>query len=485
LKKKSIWSLELNYNKFPTLEKDIEVDVLIIGAGITGLSVAYHLMFSNLKVCVVEKKSVGSGITSKTTGKLTYLQNLIYSKITDNYSFSVANLYYESQKEAIETVQKIINDNNIECDYKKQKSYLFGTYKEDIKKIKKEKELLEKMGVIVKDVKKLPINIHNYYGIGISDTAYFHPIKYLNSLADICSKKMPIYENTKIIDFKKENECFICFTNTNKIKTKKIVFACHYPFFTIPYLFPIRGYLERSYISASPVSDNKDVSGINSSTSSISFRYHNNYLIYLNGSHILANNFNYKENFKYLYKDLEKLTLIPEFIWSNEDIITSDYLPYIGEFKENLYIGVGYNTWGMTNGTIAGKVISDLILNNKNKYVNLFNPRRSISFFNIFYNMYSSLKPFIVNKLFKNKKFYNDKIIFTIRNGKNVGIYIDDNKKEHIVYNKCPHLGCSLVFNEEEKTWDCPCHSSRFDIDGKVVKGPSNYDISYKKNDKN
>ena len=478
--------LKNNYSK---LNNDVEVDVLIIGGGITGLSTAYHLINKDLKVALIEKNVIGSGVSSKTTAKLTYLQNLMYSKIEGEYNFEVAKKYLKSQKDALNLVKKIINKNDIECNFTKQKSYLFATLKEDVKNIKREKNLLENMGINVTEIKKIPINIHSYYGIRIDDSYYFHPIKYLNELAKICANNdIKIYEKTKVLDFKIENEKYICFTEEHKIITKKIVFACHYPFFTIPFLFPIKSHLERSYISASILSNNKNVSGISSNRHTTSFRFYsddvNNYLIYLKNSHSLANNYNVKENYKNLYKDLDFLKLKPSYMWSNEDIITNDNMPYIGKIKENLYIATGYNTWGMTNGSLAGKIISDIILNKENEYISLFNPLRQTSILKTFYNVYSSAKPFIQNKIVKNKDFYSKNVIFTKRNGKNIGIYIDNLGKEHIVYNLCPHLKCSLIFNEEELTWDCPCHSSRFDIDGYVIKGPSNYSITYKENKK-
>lgn len=488
----SIWQEDIQKNTYDELNNDIDVDILIIGGGITGISTAYHLLKSNLKVIVVEKNSIASGVTAKTTGKLTYLQDLMFSKISDKYSFDVAKQYYESQKDAIKLVRNIVEENKIYCDYVVQKSYLFASEKSEVIKVKKEQELLEKFGEKVGIVKKLPINIHNFYGISVSDTAYFHPVKYVNELAKICQKNgIQIYENTNVFDFKLDNNKYICYTNNNKIIAKKIVFACHYPFFTVPFLFPIKGYLERSYISASPVDKNKPVSGINTSKNTTSFRYHSslgkNYLIYLKGSHNLAFKYNVCDNFKELNKDLEKLDLIPNYLWSNEDIITNDYLPYIGLISDNLYIGVGYNTWGMTNGSLAGLILSDMILGKNNKYISLFNPMRDMAIDNVFsiiYDTYSSVKSIIDSKIYKNKKFYSDRVVFTKKNGKDVAIYIDKDGIKHMVYNKCPHLKCNLIFNEEELTWDCPCHSSRFDLDGYVIKGPSNYNISYKKSNK-
>ena len=184
---------------------------------------------------------------------------------------------------------------------------------------------------------------------------------------------------------------------------------------------------------------------------------------------------------------MKKLKLTPQYVWSNHDIITNDYLPYIGCLKSgdtSLLMGTGYNTWGMTNGSLAGKILSDMILEQENKYIPLFDPhrRKNIeSIKSIPINIYCSIKPFIQNKLFKKKSWYSKNIYFDKRNGKDVAIYKDENNKEHIVYNKCPHLKCSLIFNETEKTWDCPCHGSRFNIDGECIQGPSNYDIKFKK----
>ena len=134
---------------------------------------------------------------------------------------------------------------------------------------------------------------------------------------------------------------------------------------------------------------------------------------------------------------------------------------------------------------MGGKILSDIVLEKNNKYIDLFNPKRGINSSNIIkfpVSMVSNMKSFIGSKINKNKSWYSDKVSFEKRNGKNIGIYVDDKNKEHVVYNKCPHLGCSLEFNEIEKTWDCPCHGSRFDIDGKCINGPSNYNINYKDN---
>lgn len=492
MKKESIWTKNLKFKNIIKLNKDIDVDVLIIGGGITGLTTAYYLKDSNLNVCIVEKNYIGMGVTSKTTGKINYLQETIYSDLTSKYSFEIAKNYYESQRYAISKIKKIIENENIKCNFDKVESYVFTNDKNEINKIKNEKAILEKLNCKVKEHKSISINLKSKYAISVNDTYVFHPIKFLYSLKNICEKNnIKIYEQTKILNIKKENNNYISNTENNKIKAKKVIIACHYPFFLIPYMMPLKVYNEKSYITSSITNKYKKETFITSKIPTKSIRYHKDkgsYLLYLSNSHGTSNNLNIKSNFDKVLKELKKLKLHPEYIWSNEDLITVDKIPYIGKIEKNnnnLLLGTGYNTWGMTNGILAGCILSDMVLGKHNKYESLTDPLRAINIVNtgnILINIGKSAKGFIENKVNKNKSWYNKNIKFETRNGKNIAIY-NDGKKEHIVYSTCPHMKCTLIFNEIEKTWDCPCHASRFDLDGKCIKGPSNYDISYKEKD--
>lgn len=483
MKNYSIWSEEIK-NKYSKLDNDIKVDVLIIGGGITGISTAYHLRNSKLKVCLVEKNIIASGVTSRTTGKLTYLQENIYSKLKTYHSIDKTKLYLESQKDAIKIVKDIVNKEHIDCNLEKVSSYTFTKNKNN--KYYKEKELMKELNIKIKETNKLPNKENVYDSFYTEDTYVFHPIKYLNSLANICNKNnIKIYENTSILSINKENNFYICKTDTYTIKTKYIVLALHYPYFLIPFEMPIKCTLEKSYIEAYKVDKNYKFSAISISKPTISTRFYNdniNYQIYLSNSHNTSIHDNDLKNFYNLIKQKDKEV---DYLWSNKDIITNDSLPFIGSLNDNntILIGTGYNTWGMTNGSIAGKILSDIILNKENKYIELFNPRRSINLgkvINFPIILGSTLYSFSKSKIYKNKSWYSPNVKFEKRNGKNIAIYIDEKKHEHKVYNLCPHLKCSLTFNEIEHTWDCPCHGSRFDIDGHLIEGPSNYDISYK-----
>ena len=483
MKNTSIWLDALKKQSFKKLEKDINVDVLVVGGGITGISTAYHLSTGDLSVCLVEKNRILEGVTSRTTGKLTYLQENIYSKLVNFHGRDKAKLYLESQKDAIKLVKGIVDSNKIDCDLERVDSYVFEL--NDIEALENEIKLLQEFNVDLKlsDVFPTGENVNSSYFI--EDTYVFHPLKYLSKLVDICvDRGIKFYEDTKILSVDEEDDYFVCKSDEYTIRAKYVVIAVHYPYFLFPFLMPFKAYLEKSYIEAFEVDKNYKFSAINISKPIISTRYHGSndkvYQLYLTNSHNYCFKNDEEGNFEQLFRCRDCSV---DYAWSNKDIMTNDSLPYIGRLNnKNVLIGTGYNTWGMTNGSLAGKILADIILDRKNRYIELFEPHRKLnlgSFLNFPVILFSNAYSFIKSKISKNKEWYSDSVRFEKRNGKNVGIYIDEDNVEHIVYNLCPHMKCSLIFNEIEKTWDCPCHGSRFDIDGKSIEGPSNYDITY------
>ena len=475
----SIW---LDWNKktsYPNVQTDITTDVLIIGGGITGLTTAYFLKNHNLKITLVEMNKISHGVSSKTTGKITYLQENILSKIYYYHGLTKANNYLKSQYDAIRIIKGIIENENIKCDFEKNKSIIIDN---NSKKFDKEVNILKQLNV------DFTIENDSQKKLWVDNTYVFHPIKYLYQLADICTKsKIDIYENSKVTKIDKYNEIYEVTCNNFKIRAKKIVIATHYPYFLFPTLLPFKSTTEKSYIKAYKTNNNYHFNSITISKPTISTRFWSDnktvYKIVLGKAHNSSCKLNDLDNFYQLYSYAnEKI----DYLWSNNDIITNDALPYIGKIHkdEDIYIGTGYNTWGMTNGTLSGYLISKMILNQNNEYKQLFDPLRIFNVGNLLnfpIIIGSNVSSFLKSKIKKNKSWYKSNLKFEKRQGKNVAIYIDDNKKEHIVYNLCPHLKCSLIFNEIEKTWDCPCHGSRFDIDGKCIQGPSNYNITYKK----
>ncbi len=480
MKNQSIWNCS-NINRKPEKLEKKEVDILIIGGGITGITTAYFLMNSNQEILLIDKDQIGCGITSKSTAKISYIQKDIYQKLETTYNYNTSKLYYESQKDATNLLINIIKKENLEVNLEKVNSYLFTTKKDGIKKIKKEKDLLEKFGVTCYEKDSLPIPYNIKKTFYTEDNYTFNPKKYINQLSDIIKKKIDIKSNILAFNITRKDNIFLVKTNQGEIITKKVIIANHYPFFILPNLLPLRNYISREYINAAKYKTKQNFTAINIDQNTESIRFYQDYLIFVANNHRLTNNINYKKMYQKCRKDFQhKFGIIPEYSWMNQDIMTNDFLPIIGysdNKNKDLLIATGYNAWGITNGVIAAKIISDLINNIPNKYQKLFQPSRLhlIGVFNSIIDGGYYLKAYIQTTFYKNNSINKVKI-----NGKNYYQYIDQGGKKHYVKTTCPHMKCHLVFNQEELTWDCPCHGSRFDIDGNIIEGPSKCNISKK-----
>ena len=485
MKDKSIWSDSVTKNKYRTLKENISCDVLIIGGGITGFSTAYFLQNTDKKIVLVDGYKICHGTTAKSTGKLTYLQEDLLEKIKNIYDEDTSLKYLSSQKEAIRLAKKIILENDLKCNLESVNSYIFTDSISGKKKIKNTYQIIkDNSNAKLKD--SLPIKISCKKSLETNDTFVFNPVKFVYGIADVIKDRIEIYENTRVMNIEKKGDYLIAHTKNGNISAKKIVLACHYPFFLIPYFFPFKTSIEKSFLVASEIKQAKDFSAINVDKDVLSIRYYKDkkkYIILASESASLVNNVNdLQKRDEAIWKMRSKLSPDIKYAWSNHDIMTSDHMPFVGKIKDNLFMATGYNTWGMTNGILAGKIISDLLLERDNPYAKLFDPLRNeknvpkIIGFNL-ENGYS----FIDTKINRKRNFYRDDVKIVKEDGIYYGIYIDENKKEHKVFNKCPHMKCSLSFNYQTKTWDCPCHGSSFDIDGNVIFGPSTHDIKIKK----
>ena len=441
---------------------------------LTGLSCLLELKNSKLKTILVERNMCGHGVTSRSTAKITYLQEQIIMNIRKS-SYDHASLYLASQRDAVKMLKKNITSNHIDCDFRQVSSYLFTNDETNVSKLEEEYNFLKNNGVKVE--KATLEGVPNILALKVDDTFVFHPLKYINHLKTMFQDS--IFEKSKVEKIDKKDGYYYSLVNGYKIKSKYVIIATHYPYFLIPFLFPFKTHVETSYIGAKEVKNIQDISAINIDKPCISMRYHydgkKNYLIYLYQSFSSCNIKSIEENFR-------KLNSF-DFIWSNKDIITNDYIPFIGRLYQDddtFLIASGYNTWGMTNGSLAGKILSDIILQKDNPYINLFAPHRPLNINKVLrfpIDVGCSMKA-----IFKSTKnnVNNSKVIYKKIDRKNVAVYRDKNGKEHIVLNKCPHMKCSLVLNEVEETWDCLCHGSRFALDGKCIEGPSNFDITFK-----
>ena len=446
---------------------------------------------------IERKENIGIGISGHTTAKITSQHGAIYHYLQNQYGLDFAKKYFLANEEAIFNIENIIKENNIDCGFEKQSSFLYSTSKDEEIKLKNEFDAVSKINKEAKlrtDV-KLPLEITS--AIEFPNQAMFNPYKYINALADkIIEKDGDIFVNTTCYDVDKENDMYICKTENNNIYAKNVVIATHYPFLNIPGFYFSKIYQSSSYVIAISLEEtewNKDFDGmyINIEKPIYSFRKVN-----FNGENLLLLGGGGHKTGEMQEKDIGYNSLIEavkkwfpdckiKYKWSANDCISLDKIPYIGEFSSlypNIYIGTGFNKWGMTSSYVAGKIVSDKILGKENKYEDIFKATRTNFFVNkdeVKNMVTDTLKAQVVDRVKEenNSKPEKEEGKIIERNGEKIGVYIDENGKTFAVKPVCTHLGCILSWNKEDKTWDCPCHGSRFDYTGKQIENPAIKDL--------
>ena len=326
----------------------------------------------------------------------------------------------------------------------------------------------------------------------------FNVRKYLKALVNkILENNGQIYEDTKVLSVKKYGNGYRVYTDTGYIKAKYVVVATHYPIINVPGFYFLKMYQEKSYIIGIETNENLfQGMYINSENPILSLRVakdEDKDIVLVSG---MEHKTGAKIDLSNAYNDLERVTkeiysdAKIRYKWETQDCITLDKIPYIGEyscFMKNVFVATGYKKWGMTTSNIAANIITDKILGRKNKYENLFKSTR----FGPIKNRWEfgqvlkeSTNSLVINKFKIPKESIEDvkpgegKIVKV--NGEKMGVYKDNNGNIYKIKPYCAHLGCELSWNNLEKTWDCPCHGSRFDYQGHQIYEPAIGDIEIK-----
>ena len=339
----------------------------------------------------------------------------------------------------------------------------------------------------------MPLNILG--ALKLKDQAQFHPRKYVLGLCNsILKNNGQIFTDTKVYDVKHEKGRYITYTESGTITSKYVVLASHFPIINAPGFYFLKMYQERSYIIGVETNFTLfDGMYINSEQPTLSFRtakYNGKELLLVGGSnHKVADNKNVENSYDFLEKSVKKI--YPDanvlYRWSAQDCISLDKIPYVGEFSStmpNMYVATGFKKWGMTTSNAAANIIKDKILGNQNNYEEAFLSTRFQPVKNreeMGTMLGQTTKSLILDKLVLPKETIADleesegKIIKL--DGEKVGVY-KSGKDIYTINPVCAHLGCELEFNNLDKTWDCPCHGSRFSYTGECVSEPSIKDLS-------
>lgn len=494
----SLWeAISIRSSSYPELSNNIEVDVAIIGGGITGITAASHLIKAGKKVAIIEADKIGGVTTAYSTGNLYIPVQPFYQNIYSKFDFEIAKAIAHSRKFAIDYIEKNVNEKNIRCNFSRRPWYGYTADHERIS-LDKEVELFNKMDIPIEYVNELPLKFKFTKAVLMPNQARFNPLQYVISMADDLAKQgCLIFENTRVTNIDEKDVCLLETANA-KVTAKKVLMATHTSIginlsqmFTAPY---------RSYVVSVRLKDNKypeghfwDLDRPPHATCTHAVSTNDPELLMVAGSHHKVGQ--EKDTITH-YKELEKFLRdhfsVAEvaYQWSAQHYQAADNVPYIGlasRSAKHTYIATGYFADGLVYGTLAGIIVGDLILENKNPLSetyqsNRFDPIASASFFmkensNVFIQ-YLKDYPLFSSTDYNDIKIGEGKIVEI--NREKCGVSRDENNQLHIVSAVCTHMKCIVDWNNAEKTWDCPCHGSRFAQNGKVIEGPAKFNLENK-----
>ena len=418
--------------EFPTLSSDLKTEVLIVGGGMTGLLCAYMLEQAGVNYALIEADRICSGVTMNTTAKITSQHGLIYKDLIRQHGKKIARKYWEANEAAIREYEKLAR--SVDCDFRKEKSYIFS--QRDLQVLRTEKAALDSLGIPAHFVKDLPLPFSVRGAVCFENQAQFHPLKFAAGIA----KGLHIYEGTPAREFA-ENRVI---TDYGSITASKIIIATHFPVINKQGAFFLKLYQQRSYVLALRNAEILDGMYLDAAENGLSIRSWGDLLLLGGGGHRTGKQGGgWTELEKYAERYFPDSYEISR--WATQDCMSLDGIPYIGRYSKytrDLFVATGFNKWGMTSSMVAAMLLRDLVQGKKNPYTDVFRPNRSIWRKQLFCNGLESA----VNLLTPTRP-------------------------------RCPHMGCALKWNRQEHSWDCPCHGSRFDEEGKLLDNPATGDM--------
>ncbi len=487
----SYWLASTASKSFPAMPGNIKADVAVIGGGIAGITAAYLLKKEGLKVVLIEARRILQGTTAYTTAKLTSLHRLIYHYLITNYGEENAGLYADAHQSSIDFVENIINENNIDCDFKRLPHLVYTQLDSFVDQVEKEVNCAKRLGLPAEFVRETGLPFETRCAVRFNNQAQFHPLKYLNRLVDeIPGDGCEVYENTRALDIEGTSPVTVS-TDRGLLKASKVIIATKYPFYDRKGLYFSRLYQSRSYILAMSINgsltEGMYISAEDPVCSLRTQPHNGGELVLLSGEgHKTGQGDNTKLHYELLKKLAEEIFDVKsiDYRWSAQDAMTLDSIPYIGRLTsdtENIFVATGFKKWGMTGGTVSARILTDMIMERENAWASIINPSRTN--FGTQAAEFVKTNATVAKELVTGKVSSSYKTLEDLKNGEGsligsggskLAAFRDDKGKIHKFDATCRHLGCEVVWNEAENTWDCPCHGSRYSsVDGSVIESPT------------
>jgi glycine/D-amino acid oxidase-like deaminating enzyme/nitrite reductase/ring-hydroxylating ferredoxin subunit len=490
MRHEALWLATTSDPGYERLPGPIGVDVAVVGAGIAGLTTAFLLKREGLTVAVLEASEVCSATTGHTTAKVSAQHGLIYDTLNSKVGADGARTYAEANHHAIDLIDRLVREYEIDCDWERRPAYTYTENESEIGEIEGEADAARRAGLPASFTTETDLPWPVKAAVRVDDQAQFHPRRFCLALAEnINGNGSAVYEHTRAHDVDEGSPCVIK-TNRHDVRADAVVLATHLPFLDRGAFFA-KCHPEREYVLAVAL-DQPAPSGmyISAGQPTRSLRQHpssGEELLILSGeSHKTGQDPDTGMHYAALERYARDRFAVRSiaYRWSTQDHMSLDHVPYIGKLRrssDRLYVATGFNKWGMTNGTVAGLIIRDQILGRENEWSDLFDPGRvtPLSSAKTFMKENANVARALVGGLIANRPEAAPQELgpgegrITSAGHKRIAISRDFEGRLHAVSPHCTHMGCMVSWNRAEKSWDCPCHGSRFAQDGTVLEGPA------------
>ncbi len=485
----SFWIETTPRTSFPPLQGSITVDVAVLGGGITGLTAAVLLKRLGKTVAVIEAHRIAEGVTGNTTAKVTSQHRLIYDWLIRRHGERKARLYARANETAIERIASFISEKGIVCDLSRLPAYVYTEVEGMLPRLRAEADAARRLGLPSSFVREVPLPFAVKGALRFDDQLQFHIRKYLLPLAEeIPGAGSYIFENTRAVGVREGIRCRVD-TDRGRVISKDVILATHVPFLFKGQLWgkaiPRREYGISARIGPTPASEGMFINA-ESPTRSVrtAARDGHNVLIVVGESHKTGEEPDTERRYRRLEEWASSRFGVRDFEnrWSTQDYFPVDGLPYVGRIGAgpgHVYVATAFRGWGLSNGTAAAMLLSDLITGRGNEWAELYDPARK---------SHLASTGFYKEGLEEAAHFVGDRVRVPesspadVRAGEgrvikvggdHVAVYRDPGGEVHALSAVCSHLGCIVSWNPAERSWDCPCHGSRFGYDGEVLQGPA------------
>ncbi len=496
----SIWLEEADTDKpkkYPRLDGEREVDVAIVGAGIAGLSCGYLLSQQGLSVAVLDMGKICNGVTGYTTGKVSSQHGLIYADLIDKHGLERAQNYAVANEAAITQIEALVAELKIDCGWERLPAFVYTLTDALMGKVEAEHNAARKVGLPVSLAPNPGLPYEVRAALRADNQAQFQPFDYCLGLArGISANGGELFEDTRALDVtaQKQGRRYEVKTDAGNVFADWVIICTQLPFRnqggffakTIPVC---------SYAVALSGDGSMDLDGmyinVEEPTRSVrTFRHADKeYLVVAGEGHRTGEGDDMAQH----YANLEQWALEnfsatqADYRWWAQDYVSVDRVPFIGRESsgEHILVATGFGKWGMTNGTVAAMMLTDIIRGIPNAWAQVFDATRVNALKDAPQMMKGGAKlaKHYVGDVFRK---FGAPSVETLELGSGAlvktakgrrAVYKDEQGNIKAVSARCTHMGCLVSFNDAESTWDCSCHGSRFDVDGKVIHGPAIADL--------